>query len=228
MGTDMKSLLLNMSAALSFSIILASPTIAQTPDGITPAQENVCGALQEDGVTKGLYGLCVAFCEAQDITSLTDPLTEAEFEELMSSAPSGKILEKYNARKSDADPAMPCVQIEDPCPCFSDEELSSINGFDTGLAQTDMFTCNLDRFAPSIVTYSSILEANTRSDFYQNSAIIGTNTRDEHSCVRVDTEQGIVRILDKNSGTLSDEDYQICRDKINAYIPTTSCTLGNP
>ena len=40
---------------------------AQTPDGETPAEEQVCDPLRADGVTKGLYGLCVAFCEAHDI-----------------------------------------------------------------------------------------------------------------------------------------------------------------
>jgi len=42
------------------------PAMDQTPDGETPANEGVCDALQADGTTKGLYGLCVAFCEAQD------------------------------------------------------------------------------------------------------------------------------------------------------------------
>lgn len=48
---------------LSF-ILFYSPAFAQTPDGETPANEGVCDELI--GLTPGLYGLCVAFCEAQD------------------------------------------------------------------------------------------------------------------------------------------------------------------
>ncbi|MGI9330105.1 MAG: hypothetical protein ACR2QB_05260, partial [Gammaproteobacteria bacterium] len=41
------------------------PVQAQTPDGETPAIEDVCDGLI--GGTPGLYGLCVAYCEAQDL-----------------------------------------------------------------------------------------------------------------------------------------------------------------
>ncbi len=56
--------------------ILASPVAyAQTPDGQTPAEETICDQLQVTGVSKGLYGLCVAFCEAQDLANITGPIT---------------------------------------------------------------------------------------------------------------------------------------------------------
>ena len=51
---------------VAFCCVLISAASAQTPDGQTPAGESVCDALQAEGVTRGLYGLCVAFCEAQD------------------------------------------------------------------------------------------------------------------------------------------------------------------
>jgi hypothetical protein len=34
--------------------------------GQTPAQEGVCDLLNDEGVTKGLYSLCLAFCGEQD------------------------------------------------------------------------------------------------------------------------------------------------------------------
>lgn len=36
---------------------------AQTPDGITPAVEEACDKYKDEGAR---YGLCVAYCEAQD------------------------------------------------------------------------------------------------------------------------------------------------------------------
>jgi hypothetical protein len=46
---------------------LAAPSGAQTPDGLTPAVEEVC-----DEAPEGLFGLCNAFCEALDC-ELQDP-----------------------------------------------------------------------------------------------------------------------------------------------------------
>ena len=46
---------------------ITGSAIASTPDGMTPANEGVCDMLKDGGYTKGLYGLCVAYCEAQDL-----------------------------------------------------------------------------------------------------------------------------------------------------------------
>ena len=76
--------------------------LAQTPDGQTPAEETICSPLQDDGVTKGLYGLCVAFCEAQDITNEEVPISEEELAQLESTTPSGRILANYNKKRDKA------------------------------------------------------------------------------------------------------------------------------
>jgi hypothetical protein len=83
---------------------------ASTPDGETPANEGVCDPLH--GGTPGLYGLCVAYCEAQDLDSFDKE------------PPRTKILENYDKKKQAGDPDMPCIQV--PCPCWSDEEIASI------------------------------------------------------------------------------------------------------
>ena len=85
--------------------------MAVTPDGSTPANEGVCDSLTT--ASKGLYGLCVAYCEAQDLDSVTNKKT-----------PNSKILENYRKKMQAGDPDMPCVQT--PCPCWSAEELASI------------------------------------------------------------------------------------------------------
>lgn len=86
----------------------AGSSLAQTPDGETPANEGVCDPLV--GGTPGLYGLCVAYCEAQDYLTV-DP----------GEPPSEKILNAYNKRRNSGDPEMPCIQ--DPCPCWSENDL---------------------------------------------------------------------------------------------------------
>jgi hypothetical protein len=106
-----------------------TPTDAQIRDEQTPAEEGTCNELKSDGVTDGLYGLCVAFCEAQDWASEDTPITEEELEALESGSPSGHILANYNKKKQETDPAMPCILVEEPCPCWSADELASIDGY---------------------------------------------------------------------------------------------------
>lgn len=84
------------------------PVMATTPDGETPAQENVCDSLLVDGVTPGLYGLCVAYCEAHD-AELYNP-------EIACSTAESRILANYNRKKTATDPIMPC--LKEPCPCW--------------------------------------------------------------------------------------------------------------
>ena len=101
--------------------------VAQTPDGTTPANEGVCDVLQ--GATPGLYGLCVAFCEAQDWADADAPITEAEHDMLALKAPSGRILSAYNKRRTTADIDMPCIKVQEPCPCWSADELALVDGY---------------------------------------------------------------------------------------------------
>ena len=125
----MKSIL--VALLLSVGIVAVTPSgFAKTPDSKTPAEEAICDPLKADGTTKGLYGLCVAFCEAQDHADIGDPITEEDLIALAESAPSGRILESYNKKKSDEDPNMPCVlvQEDEACPCWTPAEVASIDG----------------------------------------------------------------------------------------------------
>jgi len=84
-------------ACVLISIAVSTLSIANTPDGEPPATEEVCDVLKS--ATPGLYGLCVAYCEAQDslIGSVSDP-----------GAP--KSLINYYKKKKPDDPHMPCLQ----------------------------------------------------------------------------------------------------------------------
>ena len=102
-----------------------SPTVlAQTPDGDTPANEGVCDSLI--GLTPGLYGLCVAYCEAQDCDASVGPITGAvTFDE--SCLPSNpKLLANYNKRMYPGDPPMPCSIQPPECACWTEIELDAL------------------------------------------------------------------------------------------------------
>jgi len=103
-------------AAFLFAMVLGHGAMigtasASTPDGETPANEGVCDVLQ--GGTPGLYGLCVAYCEAQDL----DLVGNKE-------PPNNKILANYRKKMQPGDPDMPCVKV--PCPCWTEAELAAI------------------------------------------------------------------------------------------------------
>jgi len=98
-----------------------------TPDGSTPAEEATCDDLKHG--TPGLYGLCIAFCEAHDcVPTYTDGVLD------LSSCKKNdrKILDKYRSKMRDGDPDMPCLPYvpasenpETACPCWSQEQLSN-------------------------------------------------------------------------------------------------------
>jgi hypothetical protein len=100
------------SLFLVVGLVAAVPVVAETPDGTTPANEGACDVLKTNA-TPGLYGLCVAYCEAQDLDT---------FEKEPANS---KILANYNKKKQAGDPDMPCVKV--PCPCWTDDELASIS-----------------------------------------------------------------------------------------------------
>lgn len=107
MGNQISKMIL--MAYLTIMTGFAGSAMANTPDGETPANEGVCDVL--NGGTPGLYGLCVAYCEAQDLDSFDKE------------PPRTKILDNYRKKMQAGDPDMPCMQT--PCPCWSDEELAS-------------------------------------------------------------------------------------------------------
>lgn len=90
----------NILPGLCFAILACFAVIpnanATTPDTVTPANEGVCDTLKASG--GGLYGLCVAYCEAQDLDMFDKE------------PPSTKILENYRRKMQPGDPDMPCVK----------------------------------------------------------------------------------------------------------------------
>ena len=122
----MKTLKICMLSLMFISLSMIGLTaVATTPDGETPLNEGVCNDLV--GTTPGLYGLCVAFCEAQDCEATYDPATETVTFDENCRASSPKILANFNKRAGEGGPHMPCVNItENECPCWTEVELDAI------------------------------------------------------------------------------------------------------
>lgn len=64
--------------------------------------EGGCDALKGKGATPGLYGLCVAFCEAQGLDDMAKAMKAG-------GVPAERILERYRAKRGPEDPDMPCI-----------------------------------------------------------------------------------------------------------------------
>ena len=104
--------------------MFALPATAQTPDGMTPAEEGMCDVLND--ATPGLKGLCVAMCEAQDCEAELNPDTgEVDFNPSCNPS-SEKLLDNYNRKAGPSDPQMPCVKVA--CPCWTEAEMENIAG----------------------------------------------------------------------------------------------------
>lgn len=128
----MRNFRLFRCCAVALSLMLGPPAFAQTPDGQTPSKEDVCDVLK-DSPAKGLYGLCVAFCEAQDFSE--DPAAKKSRQ---------KILDNYNnLRQASNEREMPCaasstsstpgpVPVPPPvvqsCPCWTAAEAAAVDG----------------------------------------------------------------------------------------------------
>lgn len=118
-----KNKLLNRAAAalLASWVLMSGSAAAQTVDGGTPANQGVCNELQNR--TPGLYGMCIAYCEAQDLDVVGDKET-----------PNNKILANYRKKMQPGDPDMPCIQV--PCPCWTEGQLANVGA-------TAAPTCNV-------------------------------------------------------------------------------------
>ena len=95
-----------------------SAVIARAGDCDPPSVEEVCEVVKYG--TPGLYGLCIAFCEAQDC----EPNLNAD--DPWENCPPGseRVLANYRRKMESGDPDMPCLQA--PCPCWTEDELATL------------------------------------------------------------------------------------------------------
>lgn len=109
---------------LSVLLMLSAPLYAGTRDGDTPSEESVCDVLRDGEYTKGLYGLCVAYCEAE--------------------ARSEKVLANYDRKRNEGDPEMPCTAPPE-CPCWTAGMVA------TSLANGTVLGCTIDEASEALL-----------------------------------------------------------------------------
>jgi hypothetical protein len=136
------------TAGLLAMMTIAVSVHAKTPDDETPATEPVCDGLET--ATPGLYGLCVAYCEAHDAHLLSPGGLMDGLD-----TPNRNILETYNKLKTETDPAMPCVQQQPQgCPCWAEQQLET-----SLMPPASNFDANLE----NACSLANILSGGTRS-----------------------------------------------------------------
>lgn len=189
--------------ALAIHCQLPTTSFAQTPDGETPASEGVCDPLI--GGTPGLYGLCIAYCEAQDL--------DAE----QGKSPSMKLLELYDRRKTDADPPMPCVQ--DPCPCWTEEDL------DVALPTLEAcqdFNDDADPILDGVSIFGPVGGA------ANNARIFVFNNFEHDQCFFVVQQQGLPNSDIRREQLVSKEQGVICEGSARAHAASLGVACENP
>ena len=196
--------------------MLGLTVVAATPDEQMPAEETICDSLKADGVSKGLYGLCVAFCEAQDYATISVPTTEAEFDSLETYAPSGRILANYNKKKQPLDPAMPCIVVQSPCPCITAEELAEIDGLVDGVS-VDVFNCKSE--VSRNTAFTQEWDSNNPNPTTRHIAVTNDNSNKGGQCQYLDFQStpDVGRQLSEEAGTLTAEEVVLCRAMISDH-----------
>lgn len=121
---------------------VSGAAVAQTPDGLPPANEGVCDPLI--GLTPGLFGLCNAYCEAQDCDFVAAHSAQCL-------APNPRILANYQRKQRPGDPDMPCIQTVTACPCWTPAEIAAIdNGTDpTSTCTTSGILTSISQIFPT-------------------------------------------------------------------------------
>ena len=141
-------LLIALAGLLAFSPANAGKEMARNADMAATAA--ACDVLA--GTTRGLYGLCMAYCAPRDLSQVDLNDTAS----MRAAGPNIKTLRQYNERRRPADPEMPCFKNTDDgddgdddgddgddngdgddggttlppsnCPCWTAEELAAIDG----------------------------------------------------------------------------------------------------
>ena len=98
-------------------LLASGPVLAQTPDGDTPAVEDVCSVLE--GVQ---FGLCNAYCEAMDCDGSNPAASPIACD---------KVLDRFRQVSSGTE-LPPCVEPPITCPCWTTAILNEALANDTG------------------------------------------------------------------------------------------------
>jgi hypothetical protein len=174
--------------------------------------ESVCNGLQN--ATPGLYGLCVAYCEAQSVPTDFSGDSSTWF-----SRPRSKnILKNYEKKMRAGDPAMPCLNQESACPAFSQEDLNEVGNLFAGSTLTKRDSDELVNLTESFIecfqqkTHRVYVNKNSDGTYFGQLEI--THYQEGSEPV----------MIVKGSSDLTEEEAMICSDMIKAHPLWESAT----
>ncbi len=182
-------------------LLVCSPVWAGTPDGATPANEGVCDVLAYH--TPGLYGLCIAYCEAHD-ADLISP--EGDLNDL--NVPNRKILENYRKKMRKGDPDMPCVQT--PCPCWSAEELAGLRY----PSSTDTVGCTKDAEVTNNITNIDGWSIRSAGNFITSVTSVGALVVDPLCILRDTCADGNCLNVNRRFFSITQEEFEVCEPQV--------------
>lgn len=141
-----KSRLFRCCLVALLMLLYALPAPARSPHGALHAKERICNSLKARGVTRGLHGLCVSYCQAHDSDvagKSAQARSHGKHFRRGWSRRSNHILAHYNRLKKRGDPEMPCnsepaadpppvpAPVVQVCPCWTPAEAGAIDGLFT-------------------------------------------------------------------------------------------------
>lgn len=112
---------------VAVALFAVSATV-QAADGLTPATNETCDSLA--GEKPGLYGLCVALCEAQECGGTLNPDKTVTLDETCGPSADDLLRNYIKLARGTETPLPPC--IEAACPCWSEPEIDNIGGYLAG------------------------------------------------------------------------------------------------
>ena len=199
---------------LILGLLVLGPVWAGTPDGSTPPNEGVCDVLAYH--TPGLYGLCIAYCEAHD-ADLISP--NGDLENL--NVPNRKILENYRKKMKTGDPDMPCVQT--PCPCWSAEELAGLRR----PSKTDSVFFQKDAEAPNNLTNIDGWKIQSTEDYLTRVISVGAFVSQPACQLRDICADGnclnVIRLF-----SITPEEFETCESQVASSATDRGLDLTQP
>lgn len=175
---------------LLLSIFLALFSATAFADDLTPSEEGVCDSLL--GGTAGLFGLCNAYCEAQDCDEYADGDQPRSCE---------RLLINFNRIADGSGEVMPCEIGQTSCPCWTDDELAA------GGLNVTPFNCHFDQDPTDDPSHYD------EAFYFGSGMAVGFNT-DAEGCLYGQFNVGDTNIQRELS--TSAEENQVCRDEIHA------------
>jgi len=118
---------ISLLLVLLIGFLSVGDTYAQSRGNKGPAHAAGCADLRNNA-TKGLYGLCVAFCASRDQSNVD----LNDIASVKAAAPDIATLRKYNALRRFTDPKMPCMQYDDSGNDETDGTSGGGSGGDSG------------------------------------------------------------------------------------------------